>query len=646
MVRCRTQFTQLYVVSFPCDAEVDLLLTQARPLFLRTDAAATSGVDTRIRLLTWLRPLALGLVAIAAVVTPLGLYDDIVPSKTPQSVTFAYTQDPGPMGYGTPARSDLGFTRTCGNFLPVQCPGTNVVITYSGNETYASANITNDDYDTKIPKVLAELYQSGLAQQSKTVSSFFDIQSRYYSFMFQNGIDHGSKYIVEAFQYLSNMVLNNAVEPIEGLVVDTISGGVAFRNHTTPVGVSLGAEWVEDLLWVEPETACVDTNISIQFRIPLNDLSGNQPTNISLVDDGGFANLVQEWPYVNVTNAQADPNLQGRAYKAAWMVNTYTMLIMNLTRPNPGAFSYLKSKVGDQYPVTSQQAAGAKLHGIYISNDWISLLDPEAYMSNYTLNDTPGTNYSNPFGISWYNYSDISLLCSGAGGKDLANLSNVHIECGMMFGAAQRQDGSQTLVMEPDTWWTQKVYTCATGMKASIKEVRFRWNATQVTGNTLKALTIANVSDKIYPDKDSMPLWGIESPEEFELQDLPQLWGLISPELEKSVNLSTIRAPQLYLPGYGGSGILSAAVSGHENLPAHDGLANILSGIFQFNSGDWADYTGSTNMAVSVLKASHAKPWRRCRQNLVCVNAEINTDGVDPYRCTQDGESIRDRLQQ
>lgn len=558
--------------------------------------------------MTWLRPLALGLVAIAAVVTPLGLYDDVVPSKTPQSVAFAYTQDPGPMGYGTPARSNLGFTRTCGNFLPVQCPGTTVAITYSGNETYASANITNNDYDTKIPKVLAELYQSGLAQQSPTVSSFFDIQSRYYSFMFQNGVNHGSKYIVEAFQYLSNMVLNNVIEPIEGLVVDTVSGGVAFRNHTTPIGTSLGAEWVEDLLWIEPETACVDTNISIQFRIPLDDLSGNEPANISLVDDGGFANLVQEWPYVNVTNAQIDPDLQGRAYKAAWMVNVYTMLIMNVTRPNPGAFSYLKSKVGDKYPVTSNQVAGAKLHGIYISNDWISLLDPEAYMSNYTLNDNPNANYSNPFGISWYNYSDISLLCSGAGGKDLANLSNVHIECGMMFGAAQRQDGSQTLVMEPDTWWTQKVYTCATGMKASIKEVRFRWNATQVTGNTLKALTIANVSDKIYPDKDSMPLWGIESPKDYELQDLPQLWGLISPELEKSVNLSTVRAPQLYLPGYGGSGILSAAVSGHENLPGHDGLADILSGIFQFNSGDWADYTGSTNMAVSVLKASHAKP--------------------------------------
>jgi hypothetical protein len=550
--------------------------------------------------MTWLRPLALGLVAIAAVVTPLGLYDDIVPSKTPQSVAFAYMQDPGPMGYGTPGRSDLGFTRTCGNLLPLQCPGTTVEITYFENDTYAEANITNDDYDTRIPKVLAELYQSGLEQQPQSVSSFFDIQARYYTYTLQNGVAHGAKYIAAAFRYLSNMVLNNAIEPVEGLVVDTVTGGIAFRNHTAPQGISLGAEWTEDLLWIEPETACADTNISVEFRIPL--VNGftilTDVANISLVDRGGFANLVQEYPYVNVTDAQNDPNLGGRAYKAAWLVNVYTMLVMNLTRPNPDAFGYLKSKVGDRYPVNKYQTPGAKLNGIYATGLWQSLLDPEAYMSNYTLNDAPNTNYSNPFGVSYLNYSDINTICSGAGGRDLANLTNVQVECGMIFGAARRKDGSDSLVLEPETWWTQDVYTCATAMKASIKEVRFRWNATSVTGNTLKALTIANVSDKAYADKDSMPLWGVETLG-YELQDVSQLWGLIAPELAHSVNLSTVRAPQLYMPGYGGSGILSAAVATKDNLPGHEGLASVMSGIFQSDSsGDYADYSGGTNMAM------------------------------------------------
>ncbi len=78
---------------------------------------------------------------------------------------------------------------------------------------------------------------------------------------------------------------------------------------------------------------------------------------------------------------QNDPDLRGRAYKAAWMVNAYTMLIMNLTRPNPHAFAYMKSKVGDKYPVTHAQTPGAKLNGIYLSGLWLGLLDPEAYLS-------------------------------------------------------------------------------------------------------------------------------------------------------------------------------------------------------------------------------------------------------------------------
>ncbi|KIW86078.1 hypothetical protein Z517_01472 [Fonsecaea pedrosoi CBS 271.37] len=630
------------------------LLSSLWPTILRTDAAATRGVDSKIKFLTWLRPLALGLVTVAAVVTPLGLYDDIVPAASPQPVAFSYVPDTSPMGYGTPPRSQVGFSRICGAFLPVQCPGTTTLITYGGNDTYMEANITNDDYDTRIPKELAELYQSGLDQQPRSVSSFFDIESRYYSYMYQDGVSRGRKYIVDAFRYLSNMVLDNAIEPVEGLVVDTVTGGVGFRNHTVPLGVQLGAEWTEDLLWLQPESACIDTNVSVEFRIPYSGIATSDLINISLVDDGGFANLVQEWPYVNVTNSQIDPNLHGRAYKAAWMVNAYTMLVMNLTRPSPGAFSYLKSKVGDRFPVTTYQTMGAKLNGIYISSTWMSLLDPEAYLSNYSLADAPGANYSNPFGLTGLNYSDISLLCSGAGGADLANLTNIHVECGMVFGAAKRRDGTITLVQEPETWWTQKVYSCATATKASIKQVRFRYNATKETGNTLKALSIVNVSDKSYPDKESMPLWGIESPG-YEMSDVPQLWGLISPELEHSVNLSTIRAPQLYLPGYGGKGLLST-VSGYENLPGSDGPSDALSGVYQYNSGGWADYTGDTNMAMyarwrdlSGSAATMAKipnlVWTDIAANMLVGTRSWNSDDqlpVNLQKRSEDGTSSAD----
>ena len=111
-------------------------------------------------------------------------------------------------------------------------------------------------------------------------------------------------------------------------------------------------------------------------------------------------------------------------------------------------------------------------------------------------------------------------------------------------------------------------------------------------------MTVANVSDKAYSDEELTPRWGVETPG-FELQDVPQFWGLIAPKLENAVNLSTVRAPQLYLPGYGGSGVLSAAIPTQENLPAHDGLVNVMAGIFDpLSSDDHADYSGGTNMAM------------------------------------------------
>lgn len=46
------------------------LLSSHWPLVLGSDSTATRGVDRSIRLLTWLRPLGLTLVTIAAIVTP------------------------------------------------------------------------------------------------------------------------------------------------------------------------------------------------------------------------------------------------------------------------------------------------------------------------------------------------------------------------------------------------------------------------------------------------------------------------------------------------------------------------------------------------------------------------------------------------
>lgn len=91
------------------------LLSSLWPLILRTDAAASRGVDRSVKYITWFAPLGLALVSIAAVITPLGLYEVISPSSTTEEVAFSYLADSGPMNYGTPPHNHIGFTRSCGN---------------------------------------------------------------------------------------------------------------------------------------------------------------------------------------------------------------------------------------------------------------------------------------------------------------------------------------------------------------------------------------------------------------------------------------------------------------------------------------------------------------------------------------------------
>lgn len=159
------------------------ILSSNWPLLLRSDSAATKHVELSTAIITLLRPVALTLVGIAAIVTPLGLYEDIQPSPELRLVDFVRQHDEGPFGFLTPPRSDLGFSRQCsdGGALPAQCPGTTTVITYSDDGNTFNATVVNDDYDRRIPTELARLYQSGLSSQPSSVSSFFDIEWRWYN---------------------------------------------------------------------------------------------------------------------------------------------------------------------------------------------------------------------------------------------------------------------------------------------------------------------------------------------------------------------------------------------------------------------------------------------------------------------------------
>jgi hypothetical protein len=204
----------------------------------------------------------------------------------------------------------------------------------------------------------------------------------------------------------------------------------------------------------------------------------------------------------------------------------------------------------------------------------------------------------------------IALLCAGAGGADFANITNILVFCGSMHSVPQRQDPGQSgLVFEQGSTWSQKIYSCATAVKATIKRVSFVYNGTD---NTLSSLGIIDIKDKTYDQSNSssMPLWGVENTgNKYKNSDLSLIWGLVSDEYENNVNVSTVRQPSLYLPGWIEPSSVSFGgfqVQGFENLPGTDFSIDALqtsycvTGGSSSSCGSGIDYSGETNMAMWV----------------------------------------------
>lgn len=167
------------------------------------------------------------------------------------------------------------------------CPFTPTVAIVSKDPDWANSSFPYG-YDINIPAPLQEVYSSG-TDDSTTISNYFDIEWRRYRTTFDEKnreLNNGSAYLVGSSRVMTSLALNNIVEPIEGILADTISGAIAFRNHTVPLGFEHGAEWEEDLLFIEPETVCVNTNVTVDFEIGRYINSTVSYENVTLTDRG------------------------------------------------------------------------------------------------------------------------------------------------------------------------------------------------------------------------------------------------------------------------------------------------------------------------------------------------------------------------
>lgn len=560
---------------------------------LRADTTVKTNVESSVKWSLRLGSLGVILIFAASIVTPIGLYDIVEPQTSLQDISFPYVADTGPFGVGTPERSTLGFNHQCGIPTLVPCPGTDTVMVESGDFVGADFPF---GYDSRIPAEKIQLFQSGLKDQQQTVSSIFNIEYRSHGKMSDPETNNGSFFQTGAYRQLDSLVLDGTIEAVEGLVVDMIQGRVAFRNHTLPSGVTLGATWEEDLLVMEPETQCVNTNLTIDFTLSgLNGSLGGDMLDMVLTDRGGFANIVQDLPGYDKTQPQVFADLAGRAYQSAWFFNVLLAVYYNVTRPNPDVFGYLESAVGKTFQIP--QTTLLDMDAIAIS-DYADVFSSFLSNDNATFSsDDSFAFWPNPFNITSSNFTQIQQECNGVTALGKSNVSNVAVGCGLLYGVPRLPNGDAKLFYDPGERLSMPLMSCASAVKMSVKTFSFRFNGTEGLGSL--HVDAINERSTIAP-----PLyWGVENNNDFDIdiQDTPPLWGLVSSDTQASPTLSVVKSPHLYLAGYVGPFSFLTSTTA-DNMPGVNfpvgALTTVYNGDLFSSSVGFGDYSGKTSFSM------------------------------------------------
>jgi hypothetical protein len=347
-------------------------------------------------------------------------------------------------------------------------------------------------------------------------------------------------------------VLRNDTFFAEGLIIDmtTEHPGIGLWNQTVPNEVKTGGTWSQDILWIEPETQCVDTNLTVDYFLTKGPNLGIDQFNIT--DHGGFYNLTHEPPSLNRDGQNID--LREHAYKGAVYSNVFAMLFLNATRNT--------SSEGSTYPLGAGNFNMTGLSGLDLQK--ISAI-PLSYLN---ASETSSTE----------------IICQGFGGGDTANITNVHVNCGVFLGPPLRTDGGDPRVFNIGSKWTQGIHACSSATRVSVQTVTFSSNSS--TG--VQGLQISR-------DESGLNvLWATEKTN-LNISDIDLFWGRVDDQYENHPSLWTTRSNRFYAPA-GSSSIFPAFSPGNAE-PAH---AEAWGVAYQVGSGQDAsqDYSGQFDYAL------------------------------------------------
>ncbi|KAF5356948.1 hypothetical protein D9756_006370 [Leucocoprinus leucothites] len=572
------------------------------PTLLFSDSSQSNHAGTAIATLSYLSTLSTVLVAIVGVTLPLGLAPGpLMPTQPQVQVPANYVTDTSPLSLATTANLEsFLYGRVCYNSTRiglVLCPGKD----------------SDPTMNTTYPPTLIGTFNS--SQHSPFTMQY----RRTFRSNAQVNISSG---ILGTPQ---SLLLRDGVFIVEGLVVDMTPGnyGIGFWNNTLP-DTPNGGVWSQDILWLEPVTECVDTNLTVEYtqmgnenpvdNASLSPLNGT--SNFNFTDHGGFHSLTRAVPLLMNSSQQVD--LASRAFRGAVLSNMYTMEYLNATRES--SFEGKSYRLG----VGGDMEKNIEIAHILLAIGRYSVV-PLRY-----INSTESV-------------ADGAFACSGFDPMlDTASLVTPSVTCAAFLGPPLRSDGGDPRIFDVGLGWSQRIHVCASATRASIHEVTFSVN---------KSKTVLQDFQVTHRPSQSPALWGVEKANRT-ISGIDLLWGRVDDRYEgDSDHLWTLRNEYLYLPaGASGTGSTYFALGQPHSASnviwqaAYDASTR---GEMTSHMDSVMDYSGASNYATRmklqslvqddlVLGNAHIRNaiWTDMMANNVVGTASSPTLLISPYQPT------------
>ncbi|KAK1759852.1 hypothetical protein QBC47DRAFT_398655 [Echria macrotheca] len=501
------------------------------PQILRTDSAAgfSDGVSLRVSVMVYVSLFTTIILGTAQVLSPIGLGEVALSGHT-VNATFAYVPDPSVLGMATLGRESYALSRGCGKGAYKPCPG---IVSTAGPEEQQDSQVV---FTTTVPTNITECFGSGTSSPGDLRSSSFDIHFRQFSAQLMvSNTNQTYKNVTGCYNaFIGQVVTEPGYHLREGLVIDAIDGGLGFRNHTVPSSPEMvnGATWEEDLLWMEPLT---DRNAWFEYE-----------------DHASLYNQTLPYP-------------DGEYHFDQRLLNATTVFKSKIQEAGYGANGSQTRIYRPNGPQTRIYGANGSQTLIFgpdqLFGDLIQIID-QVPMVSFTFTELDSLDgagcreavdgcsdtalYEEPF-----RWPRVSLRkCRNYVGSTAASADIPLVSCFYSVPPPVQVRLRNTTVEMKIV--PRPISICAIGITATVKRVRFSYNATERNAApSLSRLKVLSVGPVPYSRDEDKPLWAVENPGPgYNLTDINLQWGLVNDTSASrfAKGIRTIRAESLPLP--------------------------------------------------------------------------------------------------